>query len=161
MNQPIAVRLYQGTAPEKAALESLCQQWDSREFWPVEEFYISLKIPHTFLLYAGQEDRWQGIVLGREMGGVAELFYIYVDPLFRKQQLGKRLLLAFRAKAWELYQAERAYLEVRPSNQGAIGLYEGMGWKRTGRRARYYANGEDALIYEWEPLNPTLIGTHL
>ena len=146
--------VYSGTVKEKAALEALCQQWRREDFWPASEFYISLKIPRTFLLYAGSEDVWQGLVLGREMGGVAELFYIYVDPLYRQQKWGMRLLSFFKLKAWEFYQAERGYLEVRPSNLGAIRLYEGMGWVRTGKRTRYYPDGEDAWIYEWEALSP-------
>lgn len=37
-------------------------------------------------------------------------------------------------------------LEVRPSNTGAIRLYENHGFKEEGRRCGYYADGEDAII---------------
>ena len=38
-------------------------------------------------------------------------------------------------------------LEVRPSNQPAIALYERFGFLAAGMRRRYYQdNGEDALI---------------
>ena len=38
-------------------------------------------------------------------------------------------------------------LEVRPSNGGAIALYESFGFKRAGLRKGYYHdNKEDALI---------------
>jgi ribosomal-protein-alanine N-acetyltransferase len=38
-------------------------------------------------------------------------------------------------------------LEVRPSNEAAIGLYEKLGFAVMGRRKQYYEdNGEDALI---------------
>ena len=38
-------------------------------------------------------------------------------------------------------------LEVRPTNYGAIALYERFGFLRAGTRRRYYQdNGEDAVI---------------
>jgi ribosomal-protein-alanine N-acetyltransferase len=44
--------------------------------------------------------------------------------------------------------AEEAFtLEVRPSNTGAIALYERFGFRAAGTRPRYYHDtGEDALI---------------
>jgi ribosomal-protein-alanine N-acetyltransferase len=40
-------------------------------------------------------------------------------------------------------------LEVRPSNQEAIGLYDSFGFKVIGRRKGYYYDtGEDALVME-------------
>jgi ribosomal-protein-alanine N-acetyltransferase len=42
---------------------------------------------------------------------------------------------------------EQYTLEVRPSNAGAIALYESFGFKRAGLRKGYYHdNKEDALI---------------
>jgi [ribosomal protein S18]-alanine N-acetyltransferase len=42
---------------------------------------------------------------------------------------------------------ERATLEVRLSNEAAIGLYHQFGFEDVGLRRRYYADtGEDALI---------------
>ena len=42
---------------------------------------------------------------------------------------------------------ERASLEVRTSNKGAIALYQKFGFKTAGIRKRYYSDtGEDALI---------------
>ncbi len=41
----------------------------------------------------------------------------------------------------------RYTLEVRVSNHGAIAMYERLGFRRAGRRRRYYHdNGEDAMI---------------
>ncbi len=41
----------------------------------------------------------------------------------------------------------RFTLEVRVSNIGAIAMYEQLGFRRAGRRRRYYSdNGEDAMI---------------
>ncbi len=43
---------------------------------------------------------------------------------------------------------DRQYLEVRPTNEAAVRLYEACGWSPCGRRVRYYADGEDALLYQ-------------
>lgn len=40
-------------------------------------------------------------------------------------------------------------LEVRPSNGAAIALYRSLGFIETGRRKKYYENGEDALLMEY------------
>jgi ribosomal protein S18 acetylase RimI-like enzyme len=52
-------------------------------------------------------------------------------------------------------EAERAgarglVLEVRPSNRRAIRLYRHLGYDVVGRRPRYYADGEDALVMTFE-----------
>jgi ribosomal-protein-alanine N-acetyltransferase len=52
-------------------------------------------------------------------------------------------------------EAERAgarglVLEVRPSNRRAIRLYRYLGYDVVGRRPRYYADGEDALVMTLE-----------
>jgi [ribosomal protein S18]-alanine N-acetyltransferase len=42
-------------------------------------------------------------------------------------------------------EARRVHLEVRPSNAGALALYETLGFATTGRRRRYYGD-EDAML---------------
>ena len=42
--------------------------------------------------------------------------------------------------------ATRAFLEVRATNSAAIALYREAGFRETGRRTRYYADGDDALL---------------
>ena len=44
--------------------------------------------------------------------------------------------------------AERMLLEVRVSNQSAIGLYEKYGYEKYGLREHYYADGEDAYLMQ-------------
>jgi ribosomal protein S18 acetylase RimI-like enzyme len=42
-------------------------------------------------------------------------------------------------------------LEVRASNQRALGFYRSLGWSETGRRPRYYADPEeDAVLMSLE-----------
>jgi [ribosomal protein S18]-alanine N-acetyltransferase len=45
-------------------------------------------------------------------------------------------------------------LEVRPSNRRAISLYRHLGYQTLGRRPRYYADGEDALVMAYNVAFP-------
>ena len=121
---------------------------DSKEFWPYEEFLVSLKIPGTFLLYQSENTQWLSLALGRAMGGETELFYIYVSPRARRRGLADELLTEFCEYALRDWSCERVMLEVRLGNLGAQRLYEKHGFEKVAVRKRYYPNGEDALIYE-------------
>ena len=75
-----------------------------------------------------------------------------VDPAWRRQGIGERLLLAFLDIAIER-DAHEATLEVRLSNLAARRLYEKYGFRPVGLRPNYYSDDrEDALIMTTEPL---------
>ena len=140
--------LYRGNDSEQNALGQFCQNILRDSFWPYEEFCLSLKIPQTFLLYrSSAPDLWQGLALGRVMGGVAELFFIFVHPISRGQGLAGEMLKDFEWHCSETYQADSVMLEVRVSNLAAIRLYEKFGYQRIHKRKRYYQDGEDAFVY--------------
>ncbi len=63
---------------------------------------------------------------------------------FRRQGLGAALLEAGLAAA-RGRGVRLVLLEVRRSNEAAIQLYRKFGFEQTGVRARYYADGEDAV----------------
>ena len=83
--------------------------------------------------------------------GEAQLLNLSVAPDVRRSGLGRALLRRFIADARRL-GAEQLFLEVRPSNVGAIQLYETEGFLRVARRIAYYppaapdAPREDALV---------------
>ena len=57
-------------------------------------------------------------------------------------------LLARVAEDARALGAEKASLEVRVGNAGAIAFYENLGFTNLGRRPRYYSDREDAYILE-------------
>lgn len=75
----------------------------------------------------------------------AHITVLAVDPRYQRRGLGKWLLVNLLTDANER-ALTRATLEVRPSNSRALTLYESFGFETLGRRRRYYADGEDALI---------------
>jgi ribosomal-protein-alanine N-acetyltransferase len=142
------VKFYQGSAEDKEGLARLCQEWTLKEFWPYEEFLVSLKIPGTFLLFQSENNQWLSLALGRAMGGETELFYIHVSQRARRRGLADELLLEFCEHARRDWSCERVMLEVRTSNLAAQRLYAKHGFEQVAVRKRYYQDGEDALIYE-------------
>lgn len=71
---------------------------------------------------------------------------IAVKPDIRRMGLGKLMLNYLIEYAKEVGVTE-IFLEVRPSNKGAMQLYENAGFETTGVRKNYYAEDkEDALL---------------
>ncbi len=78
----------------------------------------------------------------------AHLLNLCVSADHRRQGLA-RLLLEQIKNETRLTGARRLFLEVRPSNPGAVKLYRSSGFRLIGRRPGYYpAEGEreDALV---------------
>ncbi|MDR5683246.1 MAG: ribosomal protein S18-alanine N-acetyltransferase [Armatimonadota bacterium] len=76
----------------------------------------------------------------------AHITTIAVDPRFRGQGIGERLLAALIEQA-RSRGARWVTLEVRKSNRIAQSLYRKYGFREVHVRRRYYSdNGEDAII---------------
>lgn len=81
--------------------------------------------------------------------GEAHVMNISVSPAFQRQGAGRKMLEHLIEYARP--RAEKLYLEVRPSNPGAISLYRKTGFREIGVRKNYYpAKGgrEDAIMFE-------------
>lgn len=95
------------------------------------------------------------IIHDGEIAGYCGVWYIIdeghitniaISPKQRRKGLGKLLVEEMIRKA-SLHGIEHMTLEVRKSNQPAIGLYETIGFEVAGVRPKYYTdNQEDALI---------------
>ena len=101
---------------------------------------------------AAHERLWglEGLAFARwgciPAAGEAELLRLAVDPARRGEGLGRRLLEGCQAALAAEGMGE-LHLEVRASNAAARALYAACGWREVGRRARYYPDGEDAVLY--------------
>lgn len=94
----------------------------------------------------------EGRVIGHGIvsagAGEAHLLNICIEPAFRCRGLGRSLMLHLLDQA-RAHGARAIFLEVRPSNPGAIRLYQALGFEQIGMRRGYYqaANGrEDACV---------------
>lgn len=75
----------------------------------------------------------------------AHITVLAIAPAYQRQGLGQYLLLAL-LQAAQQRQLKQATLEVRATNEAALGLYRAFNFQTLGRRRRYYQDGEDALI---------------
>lgn len=100
----------------------------------------------------------EGAILGYFLmslaAGEAHVLNIAVAPGHQGRGHGRRMLrsLVHLARA---RGASRVFLEVRPSNSGAIALYHQEGFNEIGRRPRYYPardGREDAIVMAMELL---------
>lgn len=87
-----------------------------------------------------------GYVLFRRILDEAELLRLAVAV--ERQRLGIATGLVARGlDELRTGGCATAFLEVRADNAPAIGFYERSGWQSAGRRARYYPDGVDAMLY--------------
>jgi ribosomal-protein-alanine acetyltransferase len=86
-----------------------------------------------------------GFIIGRQVGGEAEILNAAVIVARRRRGEGGALLKAvmdeFRAR-----RVSRVFLEVRESNEAGIAFYQKHGFSKTGRRAGYYRDPDEAAI---------------
>lgn len=81
--------------------------------------------------------------------GEAHIVNLCTHPQFRRQGLARLLLVQLISEA-RILGAETLFLEVRPSNQAALALYQTIGFNEIGRRVDYYpapkGQREDAIV---------------
>ena len=113
--------------------------------WSLAMFVLELSKPSGVCLAAMQDGRLVGYLVCSRYDAVWHVMNIAVDDRLRRQGIASALL----GRLFEVADRPNAQytLEVRTSNDGAIQLYEGFGFRAAGRRRAYYHdNREDALI---------------
>jgi ribosomal-protein-alanine N-acetyltransferase len=114
--------------------------------WSRSMFAGELAKPAALSLGAFEDGRLAGYLIVSRYVDAWHVMNIAVAPAFRRRGIATALL----EKLFELTgdASKRGYtLEVRVSNEGAIKLYERLGFSARGIRRGYYTdNREDALI---------------
>ncbi len=131
--------------PQVMAIEELCHAFP----WTEGIFGDCLRVGyHCWVIEQAGEIIGYGIIsTGAEE---AHVLNVSVRPDRRRQGAGEAMMnmLTVQARA---KGAHSLYLEVRPSNVGAMRLYEKLMFNEIGRRKDYYpaaGNGrEDAILY--------------
>ena len=112
--------------------------------WSLAMFVLEVSKPSGVCLAATVGDQIVGYLVCSRYADVFHLMNVAVDPDLRRR--GTAILMVERMLE-EAGREQRYTLEVRVSNHGAIAMYERLGFRRAGRRRRYYSdNGEDAMI---------------
>lgn len=112
--------------------------------WSLAMFVLELSKPSGVCLAAVGPNGLGGFLICSRYADVWHLMNVAVDPELRQRGLAGALIDGMLDEAG---RDGRFTLEVRVSNHVAIEMYERIGFRRAGRRRRYYHdNGEDALI---------------
>lgn len=117
--------------------------------WSVDSIKDSLSYDYNKLVVL-KDDNIVGYFISNNIAGTSELLRIAVDESLRSSGYGSKLL----EKYFEVNDAEEYLLEVRATNEPAIGLYKKHGFVEIATRKNYYSNPtEDALILKRERIN--------
>jgi [ribosomal protein S18]-alanine N-acetyltransferase len=135
---------------------------DVRSLWEIEQlsyaapwslwcFLAEYANSKSTILIAGPppSEDWEtwGFIVFWLVADEMHLLNLAVHPTRRRRGISRSLLTAALVQA-RAQGAAVAWLEVRPSNQAALNLYQSFGFEEVGVRPGYYTdNDEDALIY--------------
>jgi ribosomal-protein-alanine N-acetyltransferase len=112
--------------------------------WSLAMFVLEVSKPSGVCLAAIAGEEIVGYLVCSRYADVFHLMNVAVDPDLRRRGIAVRMIERMLDEAG---RHERYTLEVRVSNHPAIAMYERLGFRRAGRRRRYYSdNGEDAMI---------------
>ncbi len=136
-----------------AAVLAIADSLASAPHWAIEAYTKAIEpgsVPQRIALVAEVDGGVAGFAVAQIVQGTAELETICVEGLAQGKGLGRELLgeLMIAAKARD---AEEMTLEVRASNERAVALYKGMGFRERGRRRKYYQHPvDDAVVMGME-----------
>jgi len=138
----------QAHVAQVAQLEKLCFSLP----WSENSIASELRNPLSLWIVAVEGETLAGYVGSQSVMGEADMMNLAVQPEYRRQGIGEKLVSALIA-ALAQQNVHSLTLEVRVSNAPATSLYEKLGFVQVGRRPNYYKNPkEDALILrkEWQ-----------
>jgi ribosomal-protein-alanine N-acetyltransferase len=116
--------------------------------WTRSIFADCLRVGYGCLVLE-QEDTVVAHLVMASGAGQAHILNLCVDPEWQGRGYGGGFL-DHALERLRISGIETVFLEVRPSNDAAIALYESRGFNEVGRRRDYYpaAKGrEDALVF--------------
>jgi tRNA threonylcarbamoyladenosine biosynthesis protein TsaB len=121
-------------------------------FWPREAYKAALDpdaTPRRIALVVEVGGKVAGLVMASLMPPQADLETIVTDTYYQRCGLARRLFAELAGRL-PLAGVTEVILEVRASNQPALGLYRRLGFVQTGLRPGYYVNPpeppEDAVL---------------
>lgn len=142
------LEMSQQTAAQVAQLETICFS----DPWSEKSVASELSNPLSLWLVAMEGERLAGYVGSQSVEGETDMMNVAVHPDFRRRGVGEALVRALVTALAEK-GIHSLTLEVRVSNEGALGLYRRLGFEQVGLRKNYYRHPkEDAYILrkEWE-----------
>ncbi len=88
----------------------------------------------------------QAFVIYQDTGEAWDISVLATDPSAQKKG---RMLELMKSVLENKTAGRKVWLEVHEHNLAARNLYEKLGFTAQGRRAKYYRDGSDAILYEF------------
>ena len=135
------------TSEDISTIVAIQQKNPQAAEWQESDYVRLAEDPSGVLLVAADAARQVlGFAAARRVFDEAELQNLAVDPQHRRQGVGKGLVREVHRRL-RAVGTKRVFLEVRPSNESALALYQSSGYTIIGIRQNYYsAPQEDALV---------------
>ena len=117
--------------------------------WSEKSFLESMERNDTLFLVALNGEEVAGYLGCYCVAGEGEITNVAVKSSYRRQGIGGKLLetLYEEAKALQTYEF---FLEVRESNEAAIGLYSRQGFVKEGVRKNFYEQPVENAVIMWK-----------
>ncbi len=115
--------------------------------WTSSQFIQELNNPYSQVLVLTDDETDEmrvGYIVFWTLPDEIHILNIAVDLDWRGLGLGKKLMFSAINEAHRK-KVKQVYLEVRSGNQGARGLYRGLGFQEMPLKKQYYSDGEDAI----------------
>lgn len=117
--------------------------------WSKESFAFSVSATSDCCLIAQVKNRIAGYIIVRISLDTADIADVAVDTCFREQGIGSMLMTQMFERE-ELIDVQQYVLEVRKSNDSAIGLYKKFSFKLEGIRRNYYTKPTEDAVVMWK-----------
>lgn len=109
----------------------------------LSELEINPFSQYVVLEIDGQVHGYIGLIIEDNM----QINNFYIDEEYQGMGFGN-MIMEFVINICEMSKVKSLTLEVRPSNERALKLYEKFGLQKAAIRSSYYDNGEDAILME-------------
>lgn len=112
--------------------------------WTIAMTQSDFGLSQAYYLLVEQDSEPCAYLSYHVMFDEVEIIQIFVDPHYRQQGIGQRMMMQLQQTYAHIF------LEVRAGNQAAIRLYEVCEFKTVAIRQNYYRQPiEDALMMAW------------
>ena len=117
--------------------------------WSEKSFLESMERNDTVFLVALNGEEVAGYLGCYCVAGEGEITNVAVKSSYRRQGIGVKLLETLYEEAKVLHTQE-FFLEVRESNEAAIGLYSRQGFVKEGVRKNFYEKPVENAVIMWK-----------